>query len=144
MIPQFSALTITPQMSKKKKKKKKKKNDNHHEIYLSIYIYIYIYFFHSTKKKIGTCFSLCGLDSLFNNISTFVGYSILKPLLEKNNSSTIYPEVCRLRNFLLSLKTNVIARLEFELAYDYIQVQYVSKKQKIPSKKIEYIRFSFI
>ena len=32
-----------------------------------------------------------GLVSLFNRISTFVGYLIPKPPLEKNSHDTIYP-----------------------------------------------------
>ena len=31
-----------------------------------------------------------GLVSLFNGISTFVGYQMLKPLLKKDNSDTIF------------------------------------------------------
>ena len=63
-----------------------------------------------------------GLISLFNGISTFVGYLMPKPFSEKNRSGTTYPIAGRIRVFIsfpkgICPKVNVIAWLEYELAY---------------------------
>ena len=60
--------------------------------------------------------------SLFNDISTFVGYSMPKPFSKKNNSGTIYSYSWEDKGVHTSpkdicLEVNVIARLEFELTY---------------------------
>ena len=63
-----------------------------------------------------------GLVSFFNGISTFVGYSMPKPSLEKNISDVSVTYSWEDLTFLtfpkgICPKVNVIARLEFELAY---------------------------
>ena len=56
--------------------------------------------------------NLYGLVSLFNGISTFVGYLMPKPFFSKNSRGTIYTfPKC------ICLKVNEIARLQYELAY---------------------------
>ena len=62
-----------------------------------------------------------------NIISTFVCYLMPKTSLFKNSSGTIQPIAGRIREFIrISPKTNVIVRLEFELAYYEVIDQYVS------------------
>ena len=58
----------------------------------------------------------------FNRISTFVGYLMPNPSFKKNSSCTIWPITGRIRGFIpftkgICPKVNVIARLQFELAY---------------------------
>ena len=55
-------------------------------------------------------------------INHFLGYLTPKPFSQKNSSGTIQPIAGRIRGFILfpkgiSLKVNVIARLEYELVY---------------------------
>ena len=66
-----------------------------------------------------------GLVSLFNGISIFVGYSMPKPFSEKNSNGTMLSIVGRIRGVHtfskgICPKVNVVAWLEYELAYyDY-------------------------
>ena len=45
--------------------------------------------FHSVDRIMQVCIFWFGLVSLFNGISTFIGYLMPKPFSEKNSSSTI-------------------------------------------------------
>ena len=71
-----------------------------------------------------------GLVSSFNGISTFVGYLMLKPSLKKNRSHVTWPTAREIRGHsfpkCISLKVNMIVRLEFELAYFEAVVQHFS------------------
>ena len=63
-----------------------------------------------------------GLVSLFNGISTFVGYLMPKPFFKKNSSGTYLTHSWEDKGVHglhkgICLKVNVITRLEYELAY---------------------------
>ena len=73
--------------------------------------------YNSTRKLIRF-----GLVSLFNGRSTLVDHLIPKIFSQKRSSGTIWPIAGRIRVFIpfpkgICPKGNVIARLEFELAY---------------------------
>ena len=73
-------------------------------------------------KPISTHDFRVGLVSLFNGISTFVGYLMPKPFSKKNSSGTILThswEDKGVHTFPKGIcpKVNIIARLEYELAY---------------------------
>ena len=62
--------------------------------------------------------NLIGLLSLFNGISTFVGYLMPKPFFEKSSSGNIQPKAGRIRGFILFPR--VFARTwKFEEAYSH-------------------------
>ena len=72
-----------------------------------------------------------GLVPLFNGISTFVDYLIPKLSLWKMNSDANYLIADGIRGFHvfprnITLKVNVITRLEFELVYFKATVQHFS------------------
>ena len=56
---------------------------------LYIYIYIYIYVCVCGGGWVFVCVVWFGLVSLFNGISTFVGYLMPKLFFQKNSSGTI-------------------------------------------------------
>ena len=64
--------------------------------------------------------------SLFNDISTAVGYLIPNPFFENNSSDSIQPIAWRFNTFskVIGLIVNMIAWLEFETAYFEAAVQY--------------------
>ena len=64
------------------------------------------------------------LVSVFNEISTFVGYLMPKPSFEKNRSSTSW-EYKGVHAFAegMCLKVNIIVRLKFELEYHDSEVR---------------------
>ena len=70
---------------------------------------------------IGFKLAQFGLVSLFNSISTFMGYLIPKLSLQKNSSGTIWPMTWEENKGVhafpksISLKVSVIAWLEFEI-----------------------------
>ena len=71
-----------------------------------------------------------GLFSLFNGLTTYMGYLMPKPSLLKNSSGTIYNPSLGVRGWVhnfskeISSKLNVIARLEFEHAFYNVAVQH--------------------
>ena len=48
-----------------------------------------------------------GLGSLFNGISTFVGFIIPEPFFKKNRHGTIYPKALGIRGFIPFLRAFV-------------------------------------
>ena len=60
--------------------------------------------------------------TLFNGISTFVGYFMSKPVSQKISSDIISPIAGGIRDFNfpkgICPKVNVITRVEYELTYD--------------------------
>ena len=78
-----------------------------------IYLSIYSAFLNRNSMR-GISFRLV---SLFNGISTFAVYLMPKPFSWKNSCGTIEPVAGRIRGHVPFPKVNVIARLEYELAY---------------------------
>ena len=69
--------------------------------------------------------------AFFNGISTFMGYLMPEPSLEKHSSGTNLPIDGRIKDFHtfrkgISLKVNIITRLEFDLVYYDSAVQHVN------------------
>ena len=66
-----------------------------------------------------------GLVSSFDGISNFMGYSMSKPCVLKNNCDTIeiIAEVIREVVLIILPKGNVNARLKFELTYFEVAVK---------------------
>ena len=88
----------------------------------NIGILIYRYSFTHVLCQPISAYIIQGLVSLFNGISTFVGYLMPNLFSKKNSSGTIQPIAGKekgVHTFPKGIcpKVNVIARLEYELAY---------------------------
>ena len=85
----------------------------------------YCYIAREVDTQILLCnnlYALVSLVSLFNRISTFIGYLMPKPFFWKNRSGTIWSIDRRIRGAHtfpkdICPKVNIITWLDFELAY---------------------------